>query len=152
MLLLDKTANNVKGFRAVKFGLAVLVIAASVSALAPKEKKLPDWQVFSMAKYHAAMENHQRMVIIFHADWCIPCRELDEWTFSDSGVIDQLGEYRVLRVDMTHAMNERVTQIRKMFDIVGMPTIIVTDANGETVEKITGFISADAFRKIISGS
>lgn len=149
LLFVDKTANNVKGFRIFKTVFSLLVIALSIYALIPSKTVSPEWQKFSEIKYESSLKNNERMVIDFYADWCIPCKELDAVTFSDAKVIKELERFSNYKVDMTKTTDEN-DSLRKKFKVVGMPTVLIINAKGEEVKRLSGFVNAEEFLKIIS--
>ena len=84
------------------------------------------------------------MVIDFYADWCIPCKELDALTFSDERVIKEMGRFTNYKVDMTKMTPEN-EDLRKRFNVIGMPTVLIIDSQGKELNRITGFVNADDF-------
>ena len=118
--------------------------------LYPVDRNSPDWQKFDEISYAAALDNNQKMIIDFYADWCIPCKELDALTFSDQRVIALSKEFVTYKVDMTKTMSDETEKIREMFSIKGMPTVLVINSKGEEAERITGFVNADEFLHVIS--
>ncbi len=149
LLFFDKTANDAKGFRTFKTVFSVVVLALSIYALIPSEKLEPEWRQFSIQNYQASLNNNERMVIDFYADWCIPCKELDALTFSDKRIIEKFEQFTAYKVDMTKN-NETNEQLRKKFNVVGMPTVLVIDANGNETKRITGFVNADEFLRYVT--
>lgn len=149
LLFVDRTANQIKGFRIFKTLFSIIVLAISIWALIPSEKLEPEWQKFSIASYEESLKNNERMLIDFYADWCIPCKELDALTFSDPRVIKELERYTSYKVDMTQ-MNETNEELRKKFNVVGMPTVLIINSKGEEVHRLTGFVNADEFLKLIT--
>jgi thiol:disulfide interchange protein DsbD len=149
LLFVDKTANKIKGFRIFKSVFSLIVLSVSLWALIPSEKLSPDWQKFSIAAYEESLKNNESMLIDFYADWCIPCKELDALTFSDPRVIKELENYTSYKVDMTQ-MTEANEELRKKFNVIGMPTVLIINFKGEEVHRITGFVNAEEFLKMIS--
>lgn len=149
LLLLDKMANNIKTFRIVKIVISIIVIAVSVYALIPSKNLEPEWQKFSQAKYEQSLNNNERMVVDFYADWCIPCKELDALTFSDPKVLNDLAKFTTYKVDMTQTVSEETEQLRNKFKIIGMPTVLIINSKGEEVERLTGFVNANEFLKLL---
>jgi thiol:disulfide interchange protein DsbD len=150
LLIFDKAANNIRGFRIFKVIFSGIVIGAAVYMLYPADRNSPDWQYFDETAYQTALDNNEKVIIDFYADWCIPCKELDALTFSDQRVIERSKEFAAFKVDMTKTMSDETEKIREMFRIIGMPTVLVINSKGEEVERITGYVNADEFLDAIS--
>lgn len=148
LLFVDKTANDAKGFRIFKTIFSVIVLVISIYALYPSEKLEPEWKIFSIENYEASLNNNERMVIDFYADWCIPCKELDALTFSDPRVLKEFDRFTVYKVDMTKN-NETNESLRKRFNVIGMPTVLIIDSKGDEIKRLTGFVNADEFLSLI---
>jgi len=149
LLFLDKTANNVKGFRIFKTIFSVLILVLSIYVLTSSKTISPEWQKYSEIKYESSLKNKERIVIDFYADWCIPCKELDAITFSNTKVINELKKYSKYKVDMTKTTDEN-DLLRKKFKVAGMPTVLIIDAKGNGVKRLTGFVNAEDFLSVIS--
>jgi thiol:disulfide interchange protein DsbD len=148
LLFFEKLANSVKGFRIFKIIFSVLIMAIGIYALVPSTSNSVDWQPFTE---DALTEISGRGVIIdFYADWCIPCKELDALTFSDPEVIALSKEFETYKADMTKSLSPEVESLRERFKIIGVPTVLILNSNGEEVERITGFVNAKEFYKILS--
>ena len=149
LLFIDRMANNVKGFKIFKIVFSVVVLAVSIYSLIPTENLSPEWQKFSDAKYEASIKNNERMIIDFYADWCIPCKELDGITFSDPKVVDKSHRFTAYKVDMTQTLSDETEKIRNKFNIVGMPTVLLINSKGEEIERLTGFVNAEDFLRLL---
>lgn len=149
LLFVDKLANNLKGFRVFKTLFALVILVLSVFALLPSEKKSIDWQKFSDEKLKQAAVAGNPVIVDFYADWCIPCKELDAVTFSNSKVIEESKRFTGLKADMTKSVAPEVDALRTKFKIVGVPTILVINSDGKEVKRFTGFIKADEFLNVL---
>lgn len=149
LLFLDKKGNKVKGFRIFKIAFSVVALAVCVYALVPSKKISPDWQKFSEAAYETSLKNQDRMIIDFYADWCIPCKELDALTFSVPKVIDESKRFTAYKADLTKSGTEEVDKLTARFQIKGVPTVLIVDRQGREIERITGFLNAEEFLKIL---
>ncbi|MGE5679324.1 MAG: thioredoxin domain-containing protein, partial [Bacillota bacterium] len=116
--------------------------------LLPEKKSSPEWQHYTEAAYASALSSNRPMIIDFYADWCIPCKELDAMTFSDSRVISESKRFGTYKVDMTKS-SEETEIIRNKFKIVGMPTVLMINSKGEEIQRITGFENADKFYEMM---
>ncbi len=115
----------------------------------PTDQKSLDWQYYSDEVYESALSSNNKIIIDFYADWCIPCKELDALTFSNEEVIRKTQNFISIKVDMTKTMSDETEIIRNKFNIRGMPTVLIINSKGEEVERITGFVNAEEFLKII---
>ncbi|MGK9367598.1 protein-disulfide reductase DsbD family protein [Melioribacter sp. Ez-97] len=150
LLVFDKTANNIKGFRIFKTIFSIVVLALSVYSLLPADKPELPWEKFSEEKYQASLDNGEKMIIDFYADWCIPCKELEAITFADAKVAEKMKEFKLFKVDMTQTISEETEKLRNKFNIVGMPTVLIIDSSGREVKRLTGFVQPEEFFEIIN--
>lgn len=88
----------------------------------------------------------QKVMLDLYADWCVACKEFEHQTFSDQNVKDKLNNLLVLQVDMTKNSTENKA-IMEHFHILGLPTILFFDENGNELSqsRITGFMPAKPF-------
>ncbi len=150
LLFVDKLANDIKGFRIFKTVFSLIVIVGAIYTVWPSEKASPDWQTYSEEKYSEALVGGNKIIVDFYADWCIPCKELDAFTFSDPAVIEKSGEFIAFKVDMTSSMSETTEKIKDKFKVIGMPTVVFVGSNGKESNRITGFIDAEEMLRILS--
>ncbi|WP_304144800.1 cytochrome c biogenesis protein CcdA [Ignavibacterium album] len=149
ILFFDKAAKGVKGFTIFKTIFSLIVIAISVWSLIPSEQKSINWQPYSESAL-SSFEGKKGAIIDFYADWCIPCKELDALTFSDPNVIEESKNFITLKADMTKSLAPEVSALREKYKIVGVPTVLILNSKGEEVNRITGFVNADEFLRIIT--
>ncbi len=150
LIFIDRKGNGVKGFRIFKIVFSLFAITISTYALIPAEKQSPNWKVFSESQYEMSLKNNERMIIDFYADWCIPCKELDALTFSDGDVIEESKQFTAYKADLTQSGSPENESLTTRFRIKGVPTILIIDSHGNERERITGFVNAEQFLKLIS--
>jgi len=102
-----------------------------------------EWQPYDEAKVSAAIASGQPVIVDFYADWCAPCRELDELTFADPRVAERLAGYARFKVDQTRS-TDAGDDAAMQFEVMGMPTVIVFRDRTEQF-RITGFEPPDRF-------
>lgn len=149
LLFIDKMGNKIFAYRIFKIVFSIIVIGTSMYSIIPSEKASIQWKAFSDSRYNEALSNKEKIIIDFYADWCIPCKELDALTFSDPKVIEASKDFTRFKVDMTQTLSDETEKIRNKFNIVGMPTILIIDSKGNEVERLTGFVNAAEFLKIL---
>lgn len=87
----------------------------------------------------------------FYADWCVSCREMDKYTFTDPTVKTTLQNFVLLRADLS-ATTKAHRELLKQFNLYGPPGIIIFDTNGQERKnlRIVGFMRAEPFAKHVS--
>jgi len=87
----------------------------------------------------------------FYADWCVSCKEMEAFTFSDPRVRAQLDGMLLLQADVT-ASNESDRALLKRFSLFGPPGIIFFDPQGREIRglRVVGFQNAERFLKTLS--
>jgi thiol:disulfide interchange protein DsbD len=148
LLFIEKLANNVKGFRIFKIVFSVVILAIAVYAFIPQERNSVDWTPYTEGVIPESI-NNAGIIIDFYADWCIPCKELDAFTFSDARVIEASKNFYTFKADMTKSLSPEVAALREKYNIIGVPTVLIIDSNGNEVRRITGFVNADEFYEMI---
>jgi thiol:disulfide interchange protein DsbD len=86
----------------------------------------------------------QPAMLDFYADWCVSCKEMEKFTFSDPRVHARLQQLNLLRADVT-ANNPDDQALLKRFKLFGPPGIIFFDQSGAEVLRVVGYESADTF-------
>ena len=88
------------------------------------------------------------VMLDFYADWCVSCKEMEAFTFSDAGVQQALSNVVLLQADVT-PNDEKDTALYKHFGIIGPPSIMFfdTDGNERKNYRVVGFMPADQFSK-----
>lgn len=147
LLFFEKSGLNVKTFVWIKSIILGIVLILGFYLLIPFEKESIEWTKVSTKNIEVG--NGTPTIIDFYADWCIPCKELDAMTFTDSRVIEESKRFRRLKVDLTKTGSEETQFAMDKYDIVGVPTVIFFDKNGNEVKRITSFVNADEFLEIM---
>jgi thiol:disulfide interchange protein DsbD len=86
------------------------------------------------------------VMLDFTADWCVSCKEMEEYTFPDPSVIAALEPVMLLRADVTDNDDDDKALL-KYFNSYGPPTIAFFDAAGSEQEsfKLVGYVPAEEF-------
>jgi thiol:disulfide interchange protein DsbD len=103
--------------------------------------------VRSVAELDAALRSAGKPVMLdFYADWCVSCKEMERFTFSDAVVQKKLAGALLLKADVT-ANNEADKALLKRFQLFGPPGTIFFDASGREIagSRVIGFQSSDRF-------
>ncbi|HET7437288.1 MAG TPA: cytochrome c biogenesis protein CcdA [Thermoanaerobaculia bacterium] len=136
-----------KGARAWRVALSILLLVAGVAFAIPRGGTHVQWQKYDAATIAAARTSGKPVIIDFYADWCLPCKELDEKTFSDPRVAAKLGDFVRIKADLTSPDDATTKELTKQYAIRGVPTLVFLGADGaeRTDLRWTGFEPADKF-------
>ncbi len=91
------------------------------------------------------------VMLDFYADWCISCKEMEKYTFSDPGVHDALRDVVLLKADVT--LNDATDKaLLKHFGLIGPPSILFFGPDGEERRawRTVGFMPAEEFREHVT--
>jgi len=102
----------------------------------------------------ARAEAAGRFVMLdFYADWCVSCKEMEEFTFRDPGVLAALGRVRVLRADVT-AYDAADQALMKRLGVLGPPAILFFGPDREERRRYrtVGFKGAADFTRRVTGA
>jgi thioredoxin:protein disulfide reductase len=131
--------------RAIGIGAAAVAI---VMALPQKiEAEIP-WQPYSEQALADARKAGRAVIIDTFADWCIPCKELDQSTFTNAEVKRDAERFVTLKLDLTRSdAGTEAGRAKERFGIRGVPTVIFIDHEGrERPElRLEGFEKPSAF-------
>ena len=116
-------------------------------------------RVTSIAELDALIAaNRGRPVMLdFYADWCVSCKEMEKFTFSDPSIAQRMQQMVLVQADVT-ANDAEHRALLKRFRLFGPPGIIFFDADGrEQVDtRVIGFQNPGRFGpvldKVLSGA
>ncbi len=95
----------------------------------------------------AANAQGKPVMLDFYADWCISCKEMEKFTFSDAGVKEALANAVLLQADVT-ANDDTDKALLKRFSLIGPPSILFfgTDGQERRPYRLVGFIKPKDFK------
>jgi thiol:disulfide interchange protein DsbD len=104
-------------------------------------------RVGTAAELDARLKTASRPVMLdFYADWCVSCKEMERFTFSDPMVKAELAQMVLLQVDVTKNTPDDQALLKR-YRLFGPPGIIFFDQAGREIPglRVIGFQPADKF-------
>ena len=120
-----------------------------ISAAVPSKTTLPFQRISNVAELDSRIQASIGKIIMldFYADWCVSCKEFEQFTFSDAGVQKSLENVVLLQADVTKSSVEDAALLKR-FGLFGPPGIIFFDATGKEIPalKVVGYQNAAKFQ------
>ena len=100
------------------------------------------------AALQLASQNKQFVMLDFYADWCVSCKEMEAFTFSEPSIQQALKNTQLLQADVTKN-NEEDRALLNAFSLIGPPAILFFSPNGTEIKqhRVIGYMAADDFLK-----
>jgi thiol:disulfide interchange protein DsbD len=127
-------------------------LAGLGGATAPVARPVPWQRVASLQELQEKLKAPGKPVMLdFYADWCVSCKEMEAFTFSDPKVRAQLDSMLLLQADVT-AHNDEHRALLKRFSLFGPPGIVFFDAQGREIRglRVIGYQNSERFLKTLS--
>ena len=140
MLLVGLMGGSTSVFQPLK------VFQGGGSGGAVQSEKLDFKIIKSQADLEAELAKGQPVMLDFYADWCVSCKEMEAFTFSDPAVQSALKGVTLLKADVT-ANDDIDKALMKNFGIIGPPAILFFNAQGieQKAQRVVGFKKPEPF-------
>ncbi|KPK09461.1 MAG: thiol:disulfide interchange protein [Betaproteobacteria bacterium SG8_39] len=109
-------------------------------------------RVNSVPELEQRLQSAGRPVMLdFYADWCVSCKEMERFTFSDPGVRAVMDKMLLLQADVTENTAQHKLLLKR-FSLFGPPGIIFFDAKGREIKglRVVGYQDSDRFLKTLA--
>ena len=118
-----------------------------------ESKHLPFERVSSLTELNKriAESKNKYVMLDFYADWCISCKEMERFTFTDPEVKNRLGDVVLLQVDVTEGTADDEALL-KYFKLFGPPGILFFDPSGREIydARTIGYQNKEEFIAILN--
>lgn len=107
-------------------------------------------RIKSSAELDAALAQAKGKIVLldFYADWCVSCKEMEKFTFTDPAIQSQMAQMVLLQADVT-ANNADDKALLRRFQLFGPPGIVFFNGQGQELagKRVIGFQNADKFKQ-----
>lgn len=140
---------------AVKLGKGTGIALASLGSLLAILSMTKPTEALTWAREDAeqaiagAAEQKRPLLVDFTAAWCVACKELDLKTFSEPSVGKELGRFVAVKVDATNDDDPKVRAIMARYKVVGLPTVLLFDSQGQEAARFVTFVPPEEFLKSV---
>ena len=89
-------------------------------------------------------------LVDFYADWCVSCKEMQKYTFSDKAVQRELRDTMLLQADVT-VNDAQDRALLKSLGLFGPPAILfyTPDGRERRAWRVVGYMPAEQFSRHI---
>jgi len=113
--------------------LAILAAATCATGI--------DWRPNFAAAIQEAASSDKLVMIDFYNDWWSYCKEMDEQTLTDPGVVIKVGQFIPIKING----EKDGAKLAAQYHVAGYPTILFVDKEGRSVGHIDGFVFPPQF-------
>ena len=147
---LDKTAAAFPSFPWIKAIVGTVCLVMGTVLIGNQVVKGPsvNWHQYSDRLLADSVENNKPVIIDFYANWCAPCRELDQVTFHHPDIVQlSQDDFIMVKVDLTGQDGLNYDDLLNEYNVKGVPTVVFLDGLGKERKdlRLVDFIQPDEF-------
>lgn len=154
---LHRSFHGGGGERLLKgLGVALLVggiaYGAGAAGARVREGSGLAWLHDEAAALRLAREEGRPLLVDFWADWCVACKELDKFVWSDPRVQGAASRFVALKLDGTDD-SPAFQALAAKYGVLGLPTVLFVDDRGrESPARVVGAVTADEMLKYLEAT
>jgi YHS domain-containing protein/thioredoxin-related protein len=119
----------------------VTIVATTLFVLTGARAHAERWYTDYEAARSQAKQLNQPMLLHFYADWCFPCKRMEQDVLSRPAVLQVLSSRMLLvKINVDHH-----PQLAQRFHVSQFPSDVVVDPKGERILSSTGYMEADKY-------
>ena len=110
----------------------------------PSSNKTIQWHAYDEGMELGQIES-KKIFLFFTADWCKYCKKMEHETFKDLSVATYLNQH-FIPIKLNADNNKRLAM---HYSMRGLPLIWFLTEDGEKIENLPGYVSADVLTNIL---
>ncbi len=131
--------------------IILLIVISTSSILLHANNETEEIVSFYQGSFEAAktkaLGESKYLFVDFYANWCTPCKWMDETTFKNKEIIDLLADDFVsYKVDID---DEAGYKLKNQFEIKMLPTILIFNQQGKLVDRIEETLDVKKLKSLI---
>ena len=125
------------------FGLIFILLTLGQTSLFGAENMID----FKKVDLKEAGQSGKRILVSFTADWCLPCKLIDESIFQDEEIAGLINEhFTPVKADIDSPLGN---QWNDLYNANYLPTILFTNKSGNELERLKGIPKREGFIKLL---
>ena len=134
-----------------RLGRAGAVIGSITQSASPSGSSDPSFRTDLGKALQDARVQGRGVLLVFSAAWNMPSTQMDKETFRNTDVQSQIdARFIAVRVDVTDDEGPGVQKALLSYAVVGLPTLILLDASGKEVKRLTELTDAAGLLKSLA--
>ncbi len=128
--------------------ILVILVSFCMLGFSVSHANEPQWKDWTEKTLAQAKQQDRFILIDLTAKWCQFCKKMEQTTYKDSAVIDELKKnYIAIKAD-----EEEYPELVSRFAKVGRPGTIILDSNGKVLLTKTGYIKPQWMLWMLQGT
>ena len=110
-----------------------------------------NWENNLNSAFTLASKSNKIIMIDFMAEWCPPCKKMDNNTFSNTNIINKSNEFIPVRIDVDKQQDiaKEYNGNARKYGGIGIPNILFLDKENNLIHQIVGFHNVDRLMGIM---